>query len=273
MAHTMDDKTLRTLQMTELKILDDVVSFCAKHNIKYSLYGGTLLGAVRHKGFIPWDDDVDIVMLRSEYTKLCIAWQEDPLDGYYFENVENDLYTQNTHGKIRKEGTILLSDIEDINHGKHGIWIDIFILDKVSNKPKEGRKVLDIGRRMILIAKANGFFPGERKLKKIARIIMKIFFPQNKRKRELLHLSEELRKNDCAIKDNYELRDMCTLYYLNISYPQETGLNFELLEFEGKEYTVFSNYEEILYKLYGDYMKLPPESERVCTHMPKEIAF
>lgn len=137
----MEKYVLETLQNTEYEILCAIDLFCKVNGIRYSLYGGTLIGAVRHQGFIPWDDDIDIVMLRDQYTKFCESWKANPISGYYLENYETDFYTQNTHTKIRKNGTVLLSDVEDESIGHHGIWIDIFVMDKVSEDPEAGKKV------------------------------------------------------------------------------------------------------------------------------------
>ena len=94
----MDSELLKKLQETELEILIDIDDFCRKNNIKYSVYAGTLLGAVRHNGFIPWDDDIDIAMTRNEYRKFCNLFAEKPMNGYYFENYENDNYCGTCHG-------------------------------------------------------------------------------------------------------------------------------------------------------------------------------
>ena len=91
----MDSNTLRNLQLTELEILKVVDDFCNKYDIKYSLYAGTALGAVRHKGFIPWDDDVDIVMTRDKFEKFCEMWNKYPVDGYYFQNPNDDINKKN----------------------------------------------------------------------------------------------------------------------------------------------------------------------------------
>lgn len=269
----MDSKILKQLQETELGMLKDLDAYFAGNNIRYSLYGGTLLGAVRHKGFIPWDDDIDIVMTREEFSKFREAWQTHPLPGYYLENYETDDFTQNTHTKIRKDGTTLVSDVEDETKGHHGIWIDIFILDKVSLDTEEENQMMRTGRKLILLVKANGTLPGESIPKRIARTVLKIAYPERKRKKELKYISEFLKSRDRGITDNYQWCDMCTLDYLKIRFPKETGREYDVLQFEGCEFSVYANYDELLHIMYGDYMKLPPLEERVCKHNPAKISF
>ena len=269
----MDNKTLHMLQENEYMILTDIDYFCRKRNIKYSLYGGTLIGAVRHGGFIPWDDDIDIVMTRDQYTVFCNEWELHPIQGYYLENFETDPFTQNTHSKIRKDNTILLSNVEDESIGHHGIWIDIFVMDKISKNTIIGKKVIDAGRRMILMAKANWNLPGESFLKRTVRNFLKVIYPQNRRKRALSQIAEFLRKNDHDVQDEYNLCDMCTLEYLKIRFPQKTGDSYINLKFGNREFPVFSNYDDILKIMYGDYMRLPPVEEQVCKHNPKKIQF
>ena len=267
----MDKKTLKKLQQTELNILIDIDHFCASHGINYSLYGGTLIGAVRHHGFVPWDDDIDIVMTRSEYTKFQDAWFENPLKGYYLETFQYDSSTQNTHTKIRKEGTMLLSAVEDETVGHHGVWIDIFIMDKISNEQKLRKKTIETGRKMLLMVKANGNLPGEKFIKKMVRLVLKLIYPVKSRQAKLLSMLEILKKNELEIRDDYQRCDMCTLEYLNIMFPQETGDEYSLLEFEKNNFQVFSNYQEILHIMYGDFMELPPVDEQVCKHNPSKI--
>lgn len=269
----MENTILKELQATEYEILRVVDRFCKKYQIDYSLYGGTLIGAVRHGGFIPWDDDIDIVMLRNQYSTFCNEWELHPIQGYYLENFETDSYTQNTHTKIRKNDTILLSDVEDESIGHHGIWIDIFVMDKISNDAQIGKNVINAGRKMILMAKANGNLPGEGLVKRVARTILKLIYPQKKRKRALIQIAEFLRKNDQDVQGRFELCDMCTLDYLKIRFSQETGAEYTKLKFQDGEYPVFSNYDDVLKVMYGDYMTPPPAEEQVCRHNPKKIQF
>lgn len=268
----MDIKTLKKLQSVELDILKQVSDLCIKNSIQYSLYGGTLIGAVRHKGFIPWDDDIDIVMTRDNFSKFCDIWSRQGIPGLYLENIETDRYTQNTHAKVRKDNTTLLIDIEDESRGHHGIWIDIFVMDRLGLNDKDKKNVLSRGKAMILLAKANGNLPGESLAKKIARGAIKII-PY-----KIRHLI--FMKNIAFFKSNYErfgnkseLCDMCTLDYLKIHFPANTGMNYSKLFFEGECFSVFENYDQILRIMYGDYMVLPPKEEQVCRHNPVKVVF
>ncbi|MBR6155340.1 MAG: LicD family protein [Lachnospiraceae bacterium] len=266
----MDDLSLKKLQETELEILVQIDDFCKKNNIKYSLYSGTLLGAVRHSGFIPWDDDVDIIMTRSEFTRFCMKWSNNPISGYYFEYFEWDNQTQNCHAKIRKDNTVLLSDIEDENYGHHGIWVDIFVMDKVSRDPNQRVKMKKLGRNMILLVKGNGRLPGEKITKRIVRSAIRMI---PNRKKLLKNIINQLKENNKKEINSFDWCDMCTIEYLNIYYPPETSEKYTRLVFCNREFPVFANYDAILRILYGDYMKLPPIEERVCTHSPKKIVF
>ena len=128
----MDDK-LRRLQLTQLEILEYVDSFCKDNNIKYSLYAGTLLGAVRHQGFIPWDDDLDICMPRNEYDKFIRLWNDNEHEKYFLQNKENTPTFTQSFTKIRKKNTNFLQE-DDLGMDYHtGIFIDVFPVDRIPN--------------------------------------------------------------------------------------------------------------------------------------------
>lgn len=112
-------------QKAETEILIEVDKFCKKNKLRYSLGFGTLLGAVRHKGFIPWDDDIDIWMPREDYKKFIAEWMKNPIDGYILSNTDTNIdFTQN-FTKIRKDNTTFFQS-EDADKTYHkGIFIDI----------------------------------------------------------------------------------------------------------------------------------------------------
>lgn len=106
----MDTLILRNMQNEELEIMRVIDQFCREHGISYSLYAGTAIGAVRHHGFIPWDDDIDICMTRAELNRFRKCWNQHPVEGYYFENCLDDRYCGIAHTKVHKEDTLFLSE-------------------------------------------------------------------------------------------------------------------------------------------------------------------
>ena len=94
----IDQKTLRKLQMIELEMLIELDRICRKNDIKYTIIGGTLIGALRNGGFIPWDDDIDVAMLRGEYEKFRKACKKDlDLSRFYFQDLKNKMYLEKRH--------------------------------------------------------------------------------------------------------------------------------------------------------------------------------
>ena len=127
-------KLLRRLQLTELEILVEVDRVCRENNIKYCLGCGTLLGAIRHNGFIPWDDDVDVWMLRKDYERFCAVGVKALDDKYFFQNWFTDPYFNSAYGKIRKKGTRYVRVGQEKMKYKDGIYIDILPLDNLPDQ-------------------------------------------------------------------------------------------------------------------------------------------
>ncbi len=269
----MDNVTLKQLQNVEFEILCTVDDFCKKNDIKYALFCGTLLGAVRHGGFIPWDDDIDIVMTRAEYTKFCEAWNRKPVQGYYFEHFETDDFCTTSHGKVRKNGTILLTPSENPNHGHHGIWIDIFPLDKLSNKVDLRKRTLRQARKIIALTRANEKIPSDGVAKKVVRAMLRTI-PKRIRKNELLKAVDWFQRNENGVQDNYVWKSMAAGWHIEKwTFPQGMPDVYGMVIFNDRSFPAFGDYDGMLKILYGDYMQLPPESERVCKHNPLKIIF
>ena len=270
----MDDKILRTLQHTEFGILCVIDDFCNTHGINYSLYAGTALGAVRHNGFIPWDDDVDLAMTRNEFDKFCNEWMKHPVNGYYLESILTDDYCGTCQAKVRKNGTILLSKGEIESEGHHGIWVDIFPLDKIPFDEKIRAKKYKLGREIILLTRANVNNTLDSFMKRITRNALRII-PHTIRVKRLHNLHMWLLDHmDDGIKYGYEWKSMSTMDNITkLRFSPNLASGYTRIGFNGRAFSVFDQYEEMLKDTFGDYMKLPPESERVCKHNPVKIQF
>ena len=129
----MSSEDLRKMQLIQLNMLIEFDKVCRKYNIKYILDAGTLLGAVRHSGFIPWDDDIDVRMLRSEYEKFCSIGAKDLEDNIFFQSNKTDKHYLWIYSKLRKKGTKAIRVGQEHLKMKSGMFIDIFPCDGVPN--------------------------------------------------------------------------------------------------------------------------------------------
>lgn len=268
----MDTVLLRKLQLAELDILKDIHRFCLDNQIYYSLYAGTALGAVRHSGFIPWDDDVDIIMTSSEYVKFIEAWKKNPLKGYFLQNGETDPKCGITHTKIRKDGTVLLSKGEDLNSGHHGIWIDIFVFYKVSDVKILKYRSFFHGVMGIILSRGYAENTEDNKQKQLIKSVLKVF-PEGVQRQLWHNNSEWLKKETVRNRNQYKWVSYSALYSMKILHSKEVPKHYTKIRFEGHYFMIFRDYDEMLTSLYGDYMKLPPVEKRVYTHNPVLLQF
>lgn len=261
---------LRKLQLTELEILIEIDKFCKKNDIKYSLYAGTLLGAVRHKGFIPWDDDLDICMSRSEYIRFINLWNESHPDGYMIQNKLNSPDFSQSFSKIRKDHTTFMQEGEKPGRYHMGIFVDVFPIDRIPNGKLS--RYLFLWRCMKYqlfireyIPKKNGKF-----IKFISRIILKIT-PPNTRKKKCNKLLKTLTKNN---KDK-SLNTVAIETYSTMCVPLPPDLMEEFIdiEFEGRMFKCVKKCDEYLKIKFNDYMRFPPVNERTWKHHPIILDF
>lgn len=265
----MNEETLKKLHKESLKILIRIDEICKKYNIPYFLVGGTLLGAVRHKGFIPWDDDIDIAMHRSDYIKFQECFLKENPNDLFLHSYETDENYWLPFMKVRKNSTTINEKlIENLDTHK-GIFVDIFPFDEV---PDEGFSKLKI--RAFLIKLTIEVIFCKRKIKKIKDTrrpyLTKIMCLLSDKK--IIKLQTKL-----MTKFNGKGFKHCICYvgtyntkkeYIKKSdlYPTKLGL------FEKKKFSIPNNPDLYLTNLYNNYMELPPKEKRV-NHNPVDISF
>lgn len=269
----MDD-ILKKLQEEELEILIRIDEFCRQNKIKYSLYAGTALGAVRHGGFIPWDDDIDIAMTRGEFDRFCAIWKKNPVAGYYLDSILTNDLCGTCHAKLRKDDTLFLSKGEIESSGHHGIWVDIFPLDVVPVSGSIRRKTLNTGRAIILFTRANADSTNDGFLKKIARRVLRLFKPKTRIRK--IHEWHRWLADNASIAESvkHEWKCMSSFNRMKaITFGADLTSGYTTIEFEHIPFQIFEDYDGMLRSCFGDYMTLPPESERICKHLPVKVKF
>lgn len=266
------DNVLRKLQLTQLEMLKAVDKFCAEHGLKYSLYGGTLLGAVRHKGFIPWDDDLDICMPREDYDKFIDLWQHDAPTGYVLQNKENTPEFTQSFTKIRKDHTTFLQPGDEQVSYHTGIFIDIFPFDRIP-----GERLKRVKQKiycMIYNLFTREFVPGKNKGNIIERLGSRILLGLIKGKSRAKMRSKMLSKLTKYNSDKeLSLVSYATTHAVSAIHRKDSFDEPAKLPFEDREFMCFACWDENLKAEFGDYMTLPPVSERVWTHHPVMIDF
>jgi lipopolysaccharide cholinephosphotransferase len=251
---------LRSLQLVQLDMLREVDRVCRENRIQYSLAGGTLLGAVRHKGYIPWDDDADVVLLRTEYDRFAKIFDGfADKEKYYFQDATNTAGYRWGYGKIRRKGTLWMRAGQENMPFNQEICIDVFPLDAVPDGTI-GSKLHNF--HCFLIRKILWSEVG--KQNKVNPLIRTIYGVMNKIPLKVVwnHYCKLVARHNNG--DNHRLRVLMFPTPRGYDYEGRTEWynDFTELEFEGTHFRAMSKYHEYLQLKYGDYMKLPPESER-----------
>ena len=264
--------SLKDRQDVSLMLLKMLHGFCVQNNIRYSLAYGTLIGAVRHKGFIPWDDDIDVMMLRPDYERFCATFkvegaslhchQNKPDCFIGFARICDDVYTNSIKNSWLCGG------------GHTGVWIDIFPVDNVEDDPvtydQHYRQMQFLhGDIYKYRARLNGIY----KTNKLRTNILAAFLT-------LPPFHQILKKKAIRFVDKYinEMKRVpfgTTGHYSQLAIPGSGSKNyldiewfsdFILLDFEDSKFYVMKGYDAVLRSAYGDYMQLPPEDQRTPLH-------
>lgn len=268
----MKDKRLHKVLV---EILDYVVDICDKNNLSYFLAYGTALGAYRHKGFIPWDDDIDIAMPRKDYEKLLSILRNIKNEKYNIQDENNEKKYFLTFAKVRKNNTLLRESIAVDVYDNNGIYIDIFPVDDIeecsSIKAKLKYFVINYLIHSLKFSECSKLYL--EKLGKTKYFMHKIIcFPVS-----IFSNKSVLQKIKKIVIKEHDENNRFLVVYDDVKSKAIIEKNFvyplRKLEFEGKLYNVPGCIEKYLTHLYGsNYMELPPIEQRV-THNHIELRF
>lgn len=266
-----EEETLQHIKDVELLILKDFIDICDKNYLDYYLFFGTEIGAVRHQGFIPWDDDIDVMMFREDYEKFLKIMEELNSDKYTVYDIRYNEQYFFQFGRLSLNGTYWAEYWDNQVNFKMGIHIDLFILDKVPNN--KFKRFLYM-RRCLLLCKFCSIASikigeGSGLVKTISNILHSIFnivgLTPKYYQKKLLKLFRKYENDDCKY---YADLTMNELPYFKI----EDFKPAKEVKFEDICAKIPNNQEATIGRIFGDYMKLPPEEERVA-HVLNDIDF
>ncbi len=259
---------LKELQMCELSILKEVVRICNENNLTYYMMGGTFLGAIRHKGFIPWDDDIDISLSRPQYEKLLKILKEQLPNNYIIDNF-----------LINEESLVYATRVEDSNikvldkaanvERIRNAWIDIFPLDGMPNnailRKIHKYKLLYLKLKFEYATFSKSVIQNKKHRPIHERFL--IFLGNHINFEKILDKNKCLKALDKALKKyNYDTSkyvvNFTGAYKFKEMFKKEIYDNYKLYDFENMKLNAPKNYNLVLKQMYGDYMKVPPEDER-----------
>ena len=257
--------TAKETQQGSLVVLNKIKEICEKENLRYFLVYGTLIGAIRHKGFIPWDDDVDICMPRPDYEKFVqyfIDYQEElkPFELLHYRANKKYIYPI-----ARVSDSRYAIDYENAKDYGLGLFVDIYPLDGFNPKDTKYNKKLLRLNSVVYVAGLKHMTKARNFLRNIPKFIIFIYT-------RFVSINRLLRKIDKkSQKYSYDDSELVKPLVIKTLKPIDKNDINELIEvpYEQYKYLIPKGYDHMLRDTYGDYMELPPEEERVGHHFYK----
>ena len=271
---------LRKIQILSTLLMDELDRVCTELGISYQAYGGTAIGAVRHKGFIPWDDDADIAMTRSNFEAFRRIVKRELSD-----KLEFIMPNEFKSGKVFYDFTPRIiykpsarhkkNDKKDPYEGKlNHLWVDIFIIDKLPKSKLLQRLTLFSQKLIYLFSMGHRKKLDLKKYKGSMKIAVSVFSIIGK----IISMKYLFRLQDRLSKLFYKSRKSSTLYYSNyqpdyidIKVNKDWYEKYLNIKFEDTVLSIIDEYDSVLQLVYGDYMTPPPKADRVPTHGSMEI--
>lgn len=265
------DGKLNDIQQILLGFLLEVDRICKKHNIKYFLGGGSLLGAVRHKGFIPWDDDADVMMLRKDYDRFLSVLPSELPNYLFAQTQENEKDSHFPFTKLRINNTLLSTEFTSRFPNIHnGIFLDVLAQDYTSNNAflrKIHMKATASSRWLVLDKWRGTSVNANSRFSSLCANILRKIFPLGflqKVQNKLISLHKNM-------KNPKYLFDSMGRNVSRGAFPAEWLDEAIWVDFENAKLPIPKEYDKYLKYLYGDYMEMIPVSERHVSHDIKQI--
>lgn len=259
---------LRELQLCQLDIALDIKDICDRNGIKYYLIGGTLLGAVRHGGFIPWDDDLDIGMLRNDYNRFVSICEENLPDHLFLQTWDTDEGYALPFCKIMLKGTVFKEEVDCHSGSKSMIFVDVFPFDNRDDsifRRKLNMFVNETARK--LLQYKMGYDISVRSKHTVLHFFLKTISRLcSKNTLKKIIIAAETKPNKRSTK---YVMNSCGAYR-DREALERSGLEIEILKFEGYDFNVPIGRNQLLRNMYGDYMILPPVEKRGNRHKAVE---
>lgn len=269
---TVDEKTLRRIQSVLLEILDDVITTCKMYGITYTLGGGSVLGAVRHQGFIPWDDDIDVNFSRRDYERFIPAFRKEFGEKYWIHTPEETENYGLLFARVRLKGTVLKTR-DDFWTEECGAFIDLFILENTFNNPIL-RWIHGTGCQALgFLLSCRKFYRDRKFMLEFARgnpellravrvkIVLGFFASIGS-----MNFWTRLANRWSALCGDDHSKMVATpagrKKFWGELYLRSDMLEATVMQFEGRRVNCPQNYEMYLTHMYGDYMAIPPEEDR-----------
>lgn len=262
----LSNDELRELQLCELEALKFFDNFCRKHDLTYYLCGGCLIGAVRHKGFIPWDDDTDVLMPRPDYEKFLELYKkENPSERFVLVNDDDVHYSGNIFATLNDINHTMVKEYQQDMDTPHGIPLDIFPIDGLADG-KIQRLIQYVWVMIYSLFRAQIVPKNQGGLIAFGSKVLLTIFRGRKLRYKIWKFAEK-RMTRYHFDESENVAEFCAgFYFMKKVYPRHIYDGKVELEFEGEKFFAMKGYDEYLHIPFGDYMELPPEEERLPHH-------
>lgn len=257
---TIDQKTIRKIQVSQYYMLESFKDFCDKHELKFVLDFGSMIGALRHQGFIPWDDDVDVGMLRDDYEKFLILSKDWEYDKIFVQNYHTDPQFAHSFTRLRLNDTLAIQETWKTLNVHHGIFLDVFPFDMLPEDEAEvenhTRQIQDIQNEKMKLVE--GLEVDDFNVKAL-----------NIKQTELVtKYNDDFTQNKWVAHMTQGLDLYSDLKRLSDDFRQTI-----LIKFEDRKFPIPSDYDLILRRVYGDYKLYPVLKDQTPHHEVIQVSF